>query len=96
VATPALLAHLLLKLGRCDPLTKQIGRTIGWRSISVGFLRLSLPYGSAGYSVRRGCPASATVIWLVRRIDNNTHRRDRLITELQGMGYLASLDKAAS
>jgi transposase len=34
--------------------------------------------------------------WFVRRIDNNTHRRDRLITELQGMGYLVSLEKAAS
>jgi hypothetical protein len=28
--------------------------------------------------------------------DNNTRRRDRLITELQGMGYHVSLEKAAS
>jgi transposase len=34
--------------------------------------------------------------WFVRRIDNNTRRRDRLIGELQGMGYLVSLEKAAS
>jgi hypothetical protein len=34
--------------------------------------------------------------WFIRRIDNNTRRRDRLITELQGMGYLVSLEKAAS
>ena len=34
--------------------------------------------------------------WFVRRIDNNTHRRDRLISELQGMGYLVNLEKAAS
>ncbi len=34
--------------------------------------------------------------WFVRRIDNNTHRRDRLITELQGMGYLVNVEKAAS
>ena len=34
--------------------------------------------------------------WFVRRIDNNTRRRDRLIGELQGMGYRVSLDKAAS
>jgi transposase len=34
--------------------------------------------------------------WFVRRIDNNTRRRDRLITELQGMGYLVSLEKAVS
>jgi transposase len=32
----------------------------------------------------------------VRRIDNNTRRRDRLIGELQGMGYRVQLDKAAS
>lgn len=34
--------------------------------------------------------------WFVRRIDNNTRRRDRLIGELQGMGYQVSLEKAAS
>jgi len=34
--------------------------------------------------------------WFVRRIDNNTRRRDRLIGELQGMGYRVQLDKAAS
>ena len=34
--------------------------------------------------------------WFIRKTDNNTRRRDRLITELQGMGYRASLDKAAS
>ena len=34
--------------------------------------------------------------WFVRRTDNNTRRRDRLITELQGMGYRVSLEKAAS
>jgi transposase len=34
--------------------------------------------------------------WFIRRTDNNTHRRDRLISELQGMGYLVSLEKAAS
>ena len=34
--------------------------------------------------------------WFIRRTDNNTRRRDRLITELQGMGYLVSLEKAAS
>ncbi|WP_327344971.1 IS110 family RNA-guided transposase [Mycolicibacter icosiumassiliensis] len=34
--------------------------------------------------------------WFVRRIDNNSRRRDRLIGELQGMGYLVSLEQAAS
>lgn len=34
--------------------------------------------------------------WFIHKTDNNTHRRDRLITELQGMGYLVSLEKAAS
>ena len=34
--------------------------------------------------------------WFIRRTDNNTRRRDRLITELQGMGYHVSLEKAAS
>ena len=34
--------------------------------------------------------------WFIRRTDNNTRRRDRLITELQGMGYRVSLEKAAS
>ena len=34
--------------------------------------------------------------WFIRRTDNNTRRRDRLITELQAMGYRVSLDKAAS
>jgi transposase len=34
--------------------------------------------------------------WFIRRTDNNTRRRDRLITELQGMGYLVNLEKAAS
>jgi transposase len=34
--------------------------------------------------------------WFVRRIDNNTRRRDRLIGELQGMGYQVTVDKAAS
>jgi transposase len=34
--------------------------------------------------------------WFIRIIDNNTRRRDRLISELQGMGYLVSLDKAPS
>jgi transposase len=34
--------------------------------------------------------------WFIRRTDNNTHRRDRLISELQGMGYLVSLEKPAS
>ncbi|MBN7435745.1 hypothetical protein IUS38_09210 [Mycobacteroides abscessus subsp. abscessus] len=33
--------------------------------------------------------------WFVRRIDNNNHRRDRLICELQGMGYRVNLEKAA-
>lgn len=32
--------------------------------------------------------------WFVRRTDNNTRRRDRLITELQGMSYHVSLEKA--
>jgi transposase len=34
--------------------------------------------------------------WFIRRTDNNTHCRDRLITELQGIGYLVSREKAAS
>jgi hypothetical protein len=34
--------------------------------------------------------------WFVRITDNNTRRRGRLITELQGMGYHVSLEKAAS
>ena len=34
--------------------------------------------------------------WFVRRTDNNTRRRDRLITELQGMGYLVNFEKAVS
>jgi transposase len=34
--------------------------------------------------------------WFVRRIDNNTRRRDRLIGELQGMGYQVTVEKAAS
>lgn len=33
--------------------------------------------------------------WFVRRIINNNHRRDRLIGELQGMGYRVNLEKAA-
>ena len=34
--------------------------------------------------------------WFVRITDNNTRRRGRLITELVGMGYHVSLEKAAS
>jgi hypothetical protein len=33
--------------------------------------------------------------WFIRRTDN-TRRRDRLITELQAMGYGVNLEKAAS
>jgi transposase len=36
------------------------------------------------------------VDWFLRRTDNTTRRRDRLITELQGMGYHVTLEKAAS
>jgi hypothetical protein len=34
--------------------------------------------------------AIAGAEWFIRSTDNNTHRRDRLISELQGMGYLVS------